>query len=140
MPDDRDENTDEHDSLLIDAAAAAVRTCGDGVLHTVGAAVLADDGSIFTAVNVFAQGGGACAELAVIAKAISEGRSVFRRIVAVGDRDRGVVDPCGVCCQLLLDYSPAIEVIVLDGDRTRRVSMTDLMPLSKQSWFAKQRS
>ena len=103
-------------------------------------AVLVDDGSIYTAVNVVAQGGGACAELAVIAKAIREGKSTFRRIVAVGDRNRGVVDPCGACRQLLLDYAPSIEVIIADGGHTRRASMAELMPLSKRSWFAESSS
>ena len=130
------ENLDAVDRRLVDAATDVVRLRGDGALHTVGAALLADDGSIHAAVNVFAQGGGACAELAVVAKAISEGSSRFVRIVAVGDGDRGVVEPCGVCRQLLLDYAPLVEVIVHDGDQLRRVAIADLMPLSKRSWFA----
>ena len=126
---------DDEDNRLIDAATEAVRKFGDGVRHTVGAALLTEDGTRYTAVNVFAQGGGACAELAVIAKAVSEGRSTFRRIVAVGDADRGVVEPCGVCRQLLLDYAPSIEVIVRDGDQLRRAAIAELMPLARRSWF-----
>jgi cytidine deaminase len=128
---------DEQDMALIEAATGVVAACGDSALHTVGAAVLADDGSMFTAVNVFAQGGGACAELAVLAKAISEGKSEFRRIVAVGDRERGVIGPCGVCRQLLLDYAPTIEVIISDDNELRRASIRELMPMAQPSWFAK---
>ena len=49
-------------------------------------------------------------------------------IVAVGDRDRGVVPPCGRCRQVLLDYFPTIGVIVGEGDRVRTVPIADLLP------------
>ncbi|MGC0385422.1 cytidine deaminase [Streptomyces sp. SAI-129] len=49
-------------------------------------------------------------------------------IVAVGDRERGVVPPCGRCRQVLLDYFPGIKVIVGDGDRGREVPVADLLP------------
>jgi cytidine deaminase len=48
----------------------------------------------------------------------------------VGDRDRGVVPPCGRCRQVLLDYFPDLEVIVGEGTRTRTVRITDLLPES----------
>ena len=44
--------------------------------------------------------------------------------MAVGDRDRGVVPPCGRCRQALLDYFPTLKVIV----GTRTVPITDLLP------------
>jgi cytidine deaminase len=47
----------------------------------------------------------------------------------VGDRDRGVVPPCGRCRQVLLDYFPAVKVIVGgEDDCTRTVRITDLLP------------
>ncbi len=47
-----------------------------------------------------------------------------------GDRDRGVVPPCGRCRQALLDHFPALKVIVGAGDRLRAVPVTDLLPES----------
>lgn len=38
--------------------------------------------------------------------------------------------PCGRCRQVLLDYFPALEVIVGEGDRVRTVPTTDLLPES----------
>ncbi|WP_326647381.1 hypothetical protein [Streptomyces sp. NBC_01750] len=51
-------------------------------------------------------------------------------IVAVGDRDRGVVPPCGRCRQVLLDYFPTLKVIIGASDSLRTVSITDLLPES----------
>lgn len=41
-------------------------------------------------------------------------------MVAVGDRERGVVPPCGRCRQVLLDYFPGLKVIVGADEPTRR--------------------
>jgi cytidine deaminase len=38
--------------------------------------------------------------------------------------------PCGRCRQVLLDYFPAIEVIVGSGDSLRTVSISELLPES----------
>ncbi len=48
----------------------------------------------------------------------------------MGDRDRGVVPPCGRCRQVLLDYFPALKVIVGEVNRVRTVLITDLLPES----------
>jgi cytidine deaminase len=124
------------DKQLIEAARNAVFQRGDGVRHTVGAALLASGQSTTTGVNVFAQGGGACAELVVLGTALSRGEHDFETIVAVGDRDRGVIGPCGVCRQLLLDYAPTIDVILNTSGGLGRVPIKELMPMAAQSWFA----
>jgi len=116
--------TDRVDHELIRAAAhvAATRCRGDN--HTMAAAARARDGRIVTAVNAYHFTGGPCAELVVIGAAAAQGAYELDTIVAVGDRDRGVVPPCGRCRQVLLDYFPTIRVIV--GNRT--VPITDLLP------------
>lgn len=76
------------DNELIKLAKATVDTYGDDTLHTVGAALLADNGRIYTGVNVFAHGGGADAELIVLGQAISQGSKKYKTIVAVGNKDR----------------------------------------------------
>ncbi|MEU6060148.1 hypothetical protein [Streptomyces sp. NPDC047097] len=48
----------------------------------------------------------------------------------IGDRDRGVVPPCGRCRQVLLDYFPGLRVIVGAGDRVRAVPVAELLPES----------
>jgi cytidine deaminase len=94
----------------------------------VAAAARARGGRIVTAVNAYHFTGGPCAELVVIGAAAAQGAYELETIVAVGDRDRGVVPPCGRCRQALLDYFPALDVIVGAGDRLRAVPVVDLLP------------
>lgn len=98
--------------------------------NTMAAAARARDGRIVTAVNAYHFTGGPCAELVLIGAAAAQGAYELDTIVAVGDRDRGVVPPCGRCRQVLLDYFPVLKVIVGEGDRIRTVRITDLLPES----------
>ncbi|MFE6222423.1 MULTISPECIES: cytidine deaminase [unclassified Streptomyces] len=116
------------DHELVQAAAQVARTRCRGDNHTMAAAARAEDGRIVTAVNAYHFTGGPCAELVVIGAAAAQGAYDLRTIVAVGDRDRGVVPPCGRCRQVLLDYFPAVHVIVGAADSLRSVPVTELLP------------
>lgn len=116
------------DGELIEAAAKVARTRCRGDNHTMAAAARARDGRIITAVNAYHFTGGPCAELVLIGAAAAQGAYELDTIVAVGDRDRGVVPPCGRCRQVLLDYFPALEVIVGPTGRPRSVPVADLLP------------
>ncbi|WCD97631.1 cytidine deaminase [Streptomyces sp. HUAS 31] len=116
------------DHELIQAAADVARTRCRGDNHTMAAAARAQDGRVITAVNAYHFTGGPCAELVLIGAAAAQGAYDLDTIVAVGDRDRGVVPPCGRCRQVLLDYFPALKVIVGEGDRARAVPIAELLP------------
>ncbi len=118
------------DEALVQAAAHVARTRCRGDNHTMAAAGRARDGRIVTAVNAYHFTGGPCAELVLLGAAAAQGVYELTTIVAVGDRDRGVVPPCGRCRQVLLDYFPAVDVIVGGGDRLRAVPITALLPES----------
>jgi cytidine deaminase len=122
--------TEDHqiDHELIQAAAdvASSRCRGDN--HTMAAAGRARDGRIVTAVNAYHFTGGPCAELVLLGAAAAQGVYDLETVVAVGDRDRGVVPPCGRCRQVLFDYFPTCHVIVGRADRLRSVPITDLLP------------
>ncbi|MFI1648435.1 cytidine deaminase [Streptomyces avidinii] len=118
------------DHELIEAAAHVARTRCRSDNHTMAAAARAHDGRIVTAVNAYHFTGGPCAELVLIGAAAAQGVHALDTIVAVGDRDRGVVPPCGRCRQVLLDYFPALRVIVGAGDRVRCVPVKNLLPES----------
>ncbi|MET8829852.1 cytidine deaminase [Streptomyces sp. NPDC004610] len=118
------------DHELIQAATQVARTRCQGEEHSMAAAARAHDGRIITAVNVYHFTGGPCAELVLIGAAAAEGADRLDTIVAVGDRGRGVVPPCGRCRQVLLDYFPTLKVIVGDGDRVRAVPVAELLPES----------
>jgi cytidine deaminase len=116
------------DHELIEAATEVARTRCRGDNHTMAAAARARDGRIITAVNAYHFTGGPCAELVVIGTAAAQGAYELDTIVAVGDRDRGVVPPCGRCRQVLLDYFPDLTVIVGTRDDLRTVAIADLLP------------
>ncbi|MFG1808160.1 cytidine deaminase [Streptomyces sp. NPDC049040] len=116
------------DHELIQAAAHVACTRCRGDNHTMAAAARARDGRIITAVNAYHFTGGPCAELVLIGTAAAQGAYELDTIVAVGDRDRGVVPPCGRCRQVLLDYFPDVDVIVGNDDRVRSVPIAELLP------------
>lgn len=118
------------DHELVQAAADVARTRCRGDNHTMAAAARTRDGGIVTAVNAYHFTGGPCAELVLIGAAAAQGAYELDTVVAVGDRDRGVVPPCGRCRQVLLDCFPALQVIVGEGDGLRTVLITDLLPAS----------
>jgi cytidine deaminase len=122
-PDDRE---------LIEFARRIVDANGDGDdgAHTMGAAVRGADGRIYGGINVYHFTGGPCAELVALGHARASGGRELTTIVAVGDRDRGPVGPCGRDRQVLLDYHPDIRVILPTAEGVRSVRVKDLMPLA----------
>ncbi|MGP4003649.1 cytidine deaminase family protein [Streptomyces sp. 8N706] len=116
------------DHELIRAATEVARTRCRGDNHSMAAAARNRDGRIITGVNAYHFTGGPCAELVVIGAAAAQGAYDLTTMVAVGDRERGVVSPCGRCRQVLLDYFPALRVIVGTGGRLRAVPLTELLP------------
>lgn len=76
---------------------------------TVGAALLTDEGEIYTGCNVenAAYGPSNCAERTAVFKAVSEGKKSFRAIAVVGGLNKKIEDycsPCGVCRQVLAEF------------------------------------
>ena len=98
--------------------------------YRVGAALLCADGEVYTGCNVESASytPTICAERTALVKAISDGQHDFSA-VAVVTRDGG--SPCGVCRQLLFEFSPEMTVIMadLDGLVRQRVTLADLLPL-----------
>ena len=126
---------DEDDLALIETARAVIDAAtdagpGEDGIHTMGAAVRADDGRVFTGVNLYHFTGGPCAELVALATARAGGARTLATIVAVGNHGRGPVGPCGRDRQVLFDQHPGIRVILPTPDGPRSVTIEDLMPLA----------
>ncbi|MBM9504324.1 cytidine deaminase family protein [Actinacidiphila acididurans] len=119
---------DSVDQELVRAATDVVRIRSHGDNHTVAAAGRAADGRIVTAMNAYHFTGGPCAELALIGAAAAQGVYELTTVVAVGDRGRGVLPPCGRCRQVLVDYFPDVRVVVGAGDALRTVAVAELLP------------
>lgn len=116
------------DRALVQAATAVAKLRCRSDNHTVAAAVRTADGRVFSGVNVYHFTGGPCAEVVAIGAAATAGAGEVEAIVAVGDRGRGVIPPCGRCRQVLLDYFPSIKVIVGPPDGLRAVPVANLLP------------
>lgn len=111
------------------AKAAAEKAYAPYSNFFVGAAVLTEDGQIFTGCNVENRifGGSICAERTAMVKAISEGHRSFQAI-AVCCKD-GEGWPCGVCRQFISEFGPKTIVIVeSDGGNLIFHSISDLLP------------
>lgn len=106
---------------------------GEDGIHTMGAAVRADDGRIFTGVNLYHFTGGPCAELVALGAARAGGATGVTHIVAVGNQGRGPIGPCGRDRQVMFDYYPGIRVILPTHDGLMSVTIQDLLP-SATSW------
>ena len=98
----------------------------------VGAALLCEDGSVFTGTNVENRSFGltVCAERSALLAAVSAGKRAFRGIViATPDADYPV-SPCGACRQVLSEFLPAEAPVAFGCSREKMVKSTigELMP------------
>ena len=96
--------------------------------YPVGAALLAEDGRVFTGCNVenAAFGNTLCAERTALCKAVSEGA---RRFTAIAIASRGSAPfPCGACRQSLYEFAPDLRVMVTWDGNVRKTTLRALLP------------
>jgi cytidine deaminase len=96
--------------------------------YFVGAAVLADDGTVIVGCNVenAAYPATICAERVALTAAIAQGK---RRLtaIAVATRDGGA--PCGICRQVMAELGPEMNVYISDeAGNFRTTTVRDLLP------------
>ncbi|MCT4585169.1 MAG: cytidine deaminase [Peptostreptococcaceae bacterium] len=98
----------------------------------VGAALLTDEGKIFTGCNVecASYGGTNCAERTAIFKAVSEGYKNFKAIAIASDLN-DYTYPCGICRQVIIEFGLDIDIIVGDSNKEYKVyKASEMMPYS----------
>ena len=99
----------------------------------VGAALLTDDGEVYTGCNVenTSFSPTCCAERVAVFKAISEGKRNFSAIAIVGginDIDSSCY-PCGVCRQVLGEFcSDDFIIITKNSDKIETVTLGQILP------------
>ena len=96
----------------------------------VGAALLTEDGKIFTGTNVenSSYGLSICAERVAVFNAVSNGYRRFKKIAIITLEGKGIM-PCGACRQVLAEFSDNIEVVTLDKDgNVVKFKLNDLLP------------
>jgi cytidine deaminase len=96
----------------------------------VGAALLTEDGSLYTGCNIenASYGLANCAERTAMFKMVSDGHHRFSIIAVIADTE-GPVSPCGACRQVMSEFGPDARVILtnLKGD-VQNTSVRELLP------------
>ncbi len=84
----------------------------------VGAALLTDNGSVYTGCNVENASFGAtiCAERCAALKAVSDGQLVFKQIAIVSSSHEFTY-PCGICRQFLAEFFAEDGTVILHDDK-----------------------
>ena len=96
----------------------------------VGAALECEDGAVYTGCNVenAAYPAGICAERNAVFHAVAEGHTAFRRIVIAGKSEDFCV-PCGMCRQVLREFSADLEIICLNcAGEEKSFTLEELLP------------
>ena len=120
------ENAIQYRELFDFALDAASRAYAPYSRFRVGAALLLDDGSIVTGVNVENRSFGLtnCAERSAVYAAVSAGHRRFRAIaVATPDADYPV-SPCGACRQVLSEFMSSETPVLFGPDFAKAVHST----------------
>lgn len=123
----------DEEKRLVDAARRARKNASAPYSgFRVGAALLAEDGTIFGGCNVESASYGltVCGERTAVFKAISEGTRKFRAVAVVTDADPPAA-PCGACRQVLWDQCRDIDVVLATPARViSRMRLSTLLPLA----------
>lgn len=111
---------------LIEAALAARQQAyAPYSKFLVGAAVVAEDGTMTVGANVenASYGLTICAERVAATAAVAAGA---RRLVAVAIATTGGASPCGACRQVLAEFGGSMDVVLVDADDPTQVRVTSL--------------
>ncbi|MDY3118884.1 MAG: cytidine deaminase [Peptoniphilus sp.] len=117
--------------LIIQAKNAQSRAYVPYSGYAVGAALLADDGKVYTGCNIenASYTPTVCAERVAIFKAVSEGAKQVEIIAVVAGKDMGY--PCGVCRQVLREFGKNATIVVAkEVDDYHIHRLEDLLPHS----------
>lgn len=127
---DGEDVRDVPESLLAEARKVHDAAYAPYSEFRVAAAIEADDGRIFTGVNVenASYPVGICAERAALGSAVAAGARDFRRLALVVSGDRPAA-PCGMCRQALAEFGADLRVWSSAGDgRVRKWRLGALLP------------
>jgi cytidine deaminase len=119
--------------LAAAAKAARERAYAPYSKFKVGAAILADDGKIYSGANVenAAYPNGVCAETSAISAMVLGGGKRIREIAVIGG-GKNLVTPCGGCRQRIAEFATADTPVHICGPQGPRATFTigELLPES----------
>lgn len=116
--------------LLMEKATAVRESAYAPYSHfSVGAALLAEDGTVYVGCNVenASYGLGICAERSAAVSAVAAGRRTFRAIAIAGPPTTATL-PCGACRQFLSEFAPHLVVVYTTEGDAEQTTLDQLLP------------
>jgi cytidine deaminase len=127
------EPTVDFEALFAAAARVQPRAYAPYSRFKVGAAILAEDGTIYPGCNVenAAYPSGSCAEQGAISAMIAGGAGRIAAMLVLGEGE-ALVTPCGACRQRIREFAtPETPVAIAGPGGVRQVfSLAELLPAS----------
>jgi cytidine deaminase len=124
-------DTNESYKLLMQSAQQAMqRSYSPYSKFPVGAALLTDDGRVFTGCNIedASFSAGICAERTALVKAVSEGFRKFKAI-AITSKKGSECYPCGTCRQFLSEFGIDLDLLIdSKNGNFKVVNLRELLP------------
>ena len=128
------ELTKEEKKQLVDASFEAKNNAYAKYSNfRVGAALMSEDGKVFTGCNVenVSYGLTSCAERTAYFKAVSEGVQKFKGIAISADTGEGkFISPCGACRQVMAEFNDIQVIMTNDKKETKESTASKLLPLA----------
>ena len=125
----------EHQTLIRLAKEARQKAYAPYSGFSVGAALLTEDGRVYTGCNVenASFSPTCCAERVALFKAVSDGCRAFSAVAVVGGKGQEtepLCTPCGVCRQALAEFADDSLCVILESedDLLRVLSLGELLP------------
>ncbi len=117
------------DEELINIARELIAARFKEGCHHIAAALLTTSGKVYSGVHLEAYVGriAVCAEAIAIGAAATAGDTSIQTIVAVNELGE-IVSPCGMCRELISDYSPEACVVILRSGEPVNVPVMELLP------------
>jgi cytidine deaminase len=114
------------DKLFAEARKAADFAYAPYSNFRVGAALLADDGTLITGCNVENRSYGLtiCAERSAAVRAVGQGHRSFKALAISTPDSESPVGPCGACRQVLSEFMEPASVVLFGGNGAEKVKTT----------------
>ncbi|MDR2393073.1 MAG: cytidine deaminase [Treponema sp.] len=114
------------DALFQEAQKAACFAYAPYSRFRVGAALLAEDGSVYTGCNVENRSFGLslCAERSALVQGVSKGKRSFIALAIASLDSVNPVGPCGACRQVLSEFMDSEAPVRFGGSGAERVDTT----------------